>query len=747
MAMRRRYAILAVAVSFSVTVYFAPYVLACGPFTPVAIFVSRVHPDFPLESFAAGSLGILQNEYSNSYLVVAYRYLNGIPLNAREQSLMVNTWRQYLGLGPPSPFEPWQVWLDARSKVEGLPSPPKIGIYRFMSGSAEQFLNCPEDAFRTAANTLNARISKFGLASTEVKDWILGQDRVFANCTANYEPPATIDTGVDPLIVSDRQYQIASTYFYQAKWDLAEQMFDAISRNAASPWKDIAPYLVARTLVRKGTLLPAPGQLDSAALANAESDLKRILGNPAQSSSKAAAARLLHFVEFRLHPRERLRELARSVLAGNSGDDFQQDVIDYTLLLSRASDTAHEDDISDWIVTFHNASPPALTHSIEKYQQTHSTAWLIACLSMVNAGNPQAAELVDSAKKINSDSPAYLMGAFYTARLLASSRRKDESRRIIDKVLITHSSRLPPSARNLFFDLRARLSTSLGEFLGFAQRTPSEIALESDERELPFDIAQDPYLQESTKKLMFDEQSAEMLNQRMPLSALVDSANNRGLSMNLRKQIAIAAWTRAVVLGDYQTASELNSLLFALCPELRSELKTYDTVKDEPGKKRFAIFLLLQMPGMRPYVNAGLPRRMATNVIDSYRDNWWCKLAANQFVSDHDSHATPEVASLRSQQAHSMEFLTAAEQNSATKEWQKLALLPAAPNYLTSQVLTWFSEQPDDPRLPQALHLAIQTTRWGCVDQETSKVSKRAFDTLHRQYPSSIWAKRTKYWF
>ena len=52
---------------------------------------------------------------------------------------------------------------------------------------------------------------------------------------------------------------------------------------------------------------------------------------------------------------------------------------------------------------------------------------------------------------------------------------------------------------------------------------------------------------------------------------------------------------------------------------------------------------------------------------------------------------------------------------------------------------------PPDPQVPEALHLAVRATRHGCTDNETSQWSKKAFQLLHRRYPKSEWAVKTKY--
>jgi len=71
----------------------------------------------------------------------------------------------------------------------------------------------------------------------------------------------------------------------------------------------------------------------------------------------------------------------------------------------------------------------------------------------------------------------------------------------------------------------------------------------------------------------------------------------------------------------------------------------------------------------------------------------------------------------------------------------------AAPNYIAQQVIQWANRTPDDPRVPEALHLAVTTTRFGCTDENTGRASKAAYDLLHRKYPNTPWAKKTKYWF
>ena len=60
---------------------------------------------------------------------------------------------------------------------------------------------------------------------------------------------------------------------------------------------------------------------------------------------------------------------------------------------------------------------------------------------------------------------------------------------------------------------------------------------------------------------------------------------------------------------------------------------------------------------------------------------------------------------------------------------------------LRQTVINWATKNPTDRRVPEALHLAVKSTRYGCTDKETGRWSKAAFDLLHRNYPNSTWAK------
>jgi hypothetical protein len=245
---------------------------------------------------------------------------------------------------------------------------------------------------------------------------------------------------------------------------------------------------------------------------------------------------------------------------------------------------------------------------------------------------------------------------------------------------------------------------------------------------------------------LLDFDAALLINRGFPLAIISQLARNQQLPENLRREILIAAWVRAILLDKEDIAQELTPQLLKSEPRLQSLLQGYLKAKTIAERRFAAIFALLQYPVMQPSVDANLPRTTAFNEIDSYRDNWWCKfnleLPSTQEV---EGSFSPNAANARN--LLPVAFLTTTERQQAVAEFKQLTTLETAPNYFCQQVLAWAKLSPKDPRVPEALHLAVRATRYGCTDEQTLRASKAAFQWLHKYYPTSPWTKKTPYFF
>lgn len=729
--------------------------LACGPFLIEAVFVHTVHPTYPVERFAGGRIGVLQPTYARSYLYVGYRYLSGSGFTPAEQRALTQFWDDRLNYRWSSGEEEWtKAWLDARRKIVNQ-GPESITVYRSREkpNEYESYLNCQKDAFDIAIATLNERIAKYGPDSPASKTWVAAQDQVFSNCGGGSVIPEHLPSDADALQRADRSYQIAAANFYAGNLDEARKDFEVIAADSRSPWQRNAVYLIARALVRKGSLGPEEQKKDS--LSAAEAQLRKILADKKLSSLHAASTRLLNLVNLRLHPAERLNELARILTAKTENQNLKQDLWDYTALLDgyleeNESGTAppempKTEDLTDWIATFQDSSSGVKEHALERWQATHANTWLVASLTALEGKDPKAADLIAEARKVPSSSAAFASARFHAVRLLMESDQNAAARTLLDQTLKSERAHFDESSLNLLIGRRMLLANSLTEFLTDSTRVPAALSWNDDGREIP---SGDEELSDENKtqkgKPFFDVDAAHALNQQIPLSVLKDAVGSDVLPAAPRRDLAQAAWLRAALLGDTTTADELVPVLGKLVPEISELLNTYRSTTLPDEKKFAAIYAWLKTPGLEPGVDAGTGRTTPLHQQDSYRDNWWCSSSFQPATNEENREVVEFTATTN---AAPPRFLTPAEVARGATEWSALNALGTAPNYITRQVIQWANSHPQDPRVPEALHLAVKTTRFGCTDKDSSRWSKTAFDLLHRKYPTSPWTKKTPYWF
>jgi hypothetical protein len=786
-----------------------PPAAACGPFFSVTVFIQTKHPDLPLEIFAAGKLGVLQPTYARSYLVVAYRYLSGIPFDPSEQQQLVALWAHRLDREQEwlkhTKGDAYQQWLEARFNfgTGGKPAPPKneddaYAGYRSDASNYSQFENCAADAFITAAKTLEARSKQFGQHSEEVRSWLDAQDTVFESCggseSATSNLPEEAPKQLPAIIRSDRAYQIAAAHFYNQNWTEAEQRFQAIAQDSSSPWREIAAIVSVRAKLRKITLSedsPDSAKKNLAELATIDAELRNLEKIPSMHSLLPAIWRMRGFVEFRLDPDARRRELAAILEHAQHRSTLREDLDDYTQLLDRGIGDDGEENyaeenqkvepqspatkaypkstslrsrssLTDWLLTFQADDASAAAHAIAEWKQSHALPWLVATLSKASPKTPNLSTLLEAAATIPPSSPAYLTLSFHCARLLAQSGNETAALQIADKILAGTPTVDLSSTANLFKALRMKLAHNLDEFLQFAPRQASVVTDTSDsfllsepERFCNYDGAQANAAckARSSAPTFFDSDSASILTEGLPTRILAQAASSPRLPEDLRRQVAQSAWVRAILLHDEPTARQLAPVLSTLSPDLAPGLKSYLDANDS-SRLFAAVFLILHRPELHPYVSAGIGRETPPGKMDSFHDNWWCSLSTptndeswGNYFSMYTHMDGPILALYSDKKLYYPDFLSDAEKQSAESEWTAAAKLDTAPNWLAKEVLAFAKSNPDDPRVPEALHYVVRATHLGCTDATSRRYSKSTFQLLHSRYPHNPWTTKTPYWY
>src|SRR5579862_4959672 len=236
----------------------AALLFACSPdvgpfFTPPEIPENQI-------VFNSGKLGLLTPALSKENELIAFRLLSGLKMDQASAATG----------GGNNPLAGQEAWLEKRKAIQNPPAPVFINAYRTKS-SGDQYVyyeNCLGDAFLTAARTLEDRRVSYGSAAG-IANWASAQDQVFTNCSGDKTAyPDPLPATASSLQRADRDYQIAAAHFYAEDFAGAEQRFRTISHDQGTPWRHVASYLVARTLLRQASL-----QNNAAALPKAREQL------------------------------------------------------------------------------------------------------------------------------------------------------------------------------------------------------------------------------------------------------------------------------------------------------------------------------------------------------------------------------------------------------------------------------------------------------------------------------------------
>jgi hypothetical protein len=675
---------------------------AVAPLT--ALFTPRSEP-LNVEAFNNGDLGIVHPWYRRRVLVAVYRELRWP--GAKPSDL------ETPAVQAPTAPAAQQQWLDARASAGAQPVPGGfINPNKWIAATSDYIVNCNDDAFLTAKATLEARGARYGIDNPRSKTWLAAQDMVFQNCSAGPAIPQPLPPDAAALDRADRQYQIAAAHFYSGQFELARDEFLAIGNDPQSPWSDLGSYLAARAMIRMGALEDAEKQL--------------------RSIRSERAGRLLKTVEARLRPVETMAGTAHD-LASQQPNNILDLAASYAWMYQILSykpgqieRVAAVDDMTDWIHTFQLAGGAPRGYAGQRWQATRDHEWLIAALYSSAPEDP----LIAAADELKAADPGFLSAQYFAALALERSGQDAGARSRLNRLL---EGKWSIPERNTLLAARMKLATTWQDFLRDAIRTPAgEDGYDYSQRN-PDVKRYDP------KAPGLDADAVAVFQDQIPLRLFSAAIHDPKLPSPIRVNLAIAAWTRDIILNRLDAARSISPILEQHIPGLRSDMEAFR--KSEGEAATFAaVFALLRNPGLHSGPRTGWGRLTPANQRDMFRDNWWCQARTAEPLS-------PVLREIYGQGRPVERFLSEPERQAAKAEAQALAAAPSAPDFLAEKTLRWAQQQPNDSRLPEALHLVVQATRYGCGSDATHEYSKRAFTVLHERYPTSEFAKKTRYWY
>ena len=688
------------------------------------------HPIYPVKAYTQGKLGIVKPTFDSQYLVIAYRYFAGKSLSAHEsdeanEMIEHRLAREDTGCSAVNMNE----WIEARKSVLGGPDPSIETSANTAGDSPSTICNIQTNAFVTAAKTLHGLVTKFGAKSDAVKEWIAAQDMVFANSGGTKPSIPKPLTAGDKILAQHRAYQIAAANFYAMNFDQASALFSQIGQEADSPWSHIAKYLAMRCLVRQASLKADP--FDENMMKQVKPKLDALLKDKSMVDLHDDLVDLADFVNNKVQAsdlsfaKQREHHLAAAVMVNIT----DRNLLEYTDAFDRFSGAVDSDgaradkkptllngvdDITDWIDTYQAPRGISNSRALTRWTATKSMPWLIAALSKAGAADKEAQQLIDEALKVPASSHAYSTVVYEAARLLTEKKQYDQARSCVDKLLAQKD--LDRSSHNLLQELRLRLARNVDEFA--RDSMAKSVGSGGD-----YDSANDD---ESKVKPSLMTLTENMYDQNIPLTVLKAACQSKNYDAETRKTLTKMAFVRSILIENDAVARAVATDLMNSDKPNAQLYKSYLQASTPAEKKFAAAFVLLRDEGATPAFNRG--------------NGWWWNSTP---TTPPDSEAgDPDPPGW-----NSALFLSAADRAAAGSELRKLTKVSAAPAYLGAITVAWSKSHPQDPRVPEALHMTVRCTRFGEEDTLCHKLSKEAFMILHHQYAKNKWTAETPYYY
>jgi len=263
----------------------------------------------------------------------------------------------------------------------------------------------------------------------------------------------------------------------------------------------------------------------------------------------------------------------------------------------------------------------------------------------------------------------------------------------------------------------------------------------------------------------------------LPTKALWALADDQSFTPRDRALFARAAWTRDYGLVRKVDGAHLDTL-HALNPEIKAIFDKVKTDYPEIGPRNQRLLTILRSPPHNILVS--MPGGWQNEAIkpDSFTEidgwnpndkNWWCpyepdrQLGALRKQADNTtgfpdyfdwiSKRIGDVydPALRAPLAAKRDAVLTAHPMVKSVDWKELrslARMPQGPDRLSRAAIAWGKASKGKDGAPEALALAVRTTRYGCNwHGGHAAYSKPAQQMLAAKFAGTDWQKQTPYWF
>ncbi len=741
-------------------------ILACNKtaFSCATMFVDQfswsLHPNLPVNDFIKGNLGIIQPSFARIYLVIAYRYLINKPLNNNEINQTVKLINDRLGYVSFYCFDItktdyYKNWIKERDLVLKPGKNVNLEAYAYLNEfNYITICNIQADALNKATNTLKNLIKKYGIKAPCVIDWVKNQDMVYKNdgSSQNTKIPEPLTKSNDSYLINERNYQIACANFYATNYETACTDFNKLAKTPDYSDKTLAKYLSIRALIRQGTV-KTKDPFNTKILQDAQTQILKIKDKPEFSSYKTALNNLNNFILNRLEPKSRLIQLDQELMKNITYDSLEEYISVYDIVTNYDSNNFNTNEkntqplipnlgsMSEWIQVYQSKNSAACNYAKQKFNKTPTTEWLINLSQHTTTLDKDFSIIIDQFNKLNPSNKAYLTLAYKVTKYFIDSKQYEKAINLLDKLL--EIKNLDLSSKNMYLAQRVQLSKSLDQFVKYGIST--EVGSWGDfSDEVPDTyIYIDPAVKTIKSKPLNDfiPLAQGFINSYFSLAELKKLYATKNYILPSRLNLVKVIFLRSALLNKMSYVNAAAAILAEIDVSYKNLYINF-LKNNSPEEKKFLLaYIMLINSSFLPYLTTG---------SNNYNSYWWgtydlTNLHMPDYNTDDGYYSYPNKVDYPPYIKPL--FLNKEDLAQARDEIKSLNTAKPASVYLPEIVISFAKTHKNYPLVPQALHLAVRCTHLGQRCNDGSKLSKEAFQLLHRNYPNNLWTKKTPYYY
>lgn len=262
----------------------------------------------------------------------------------------------------------------------------------------------------------------------------------------------------------------------------------------------------------------------------------------------------------------------------------------------------------------------------------------------------------------------------------------------------------------------------------------------------------------------------------LPAKTLWALADDPMFSADQKALLTRVAWTRGFARGGTPTAADTDKL-YTANPKLKETADKTAAEFPRLRPERQRLLTVLRNPRLGILVNAPELWSSLENVDDwsdvnsgDHNDrNWWCPLETDRQLAglradlngsagmiDSDEYSDRGLTAVYDQKLRDsltvkLDGLLKRHPMIRAVNWKEVAALASmssAPRLLTQSAICWGKASKGDDGAPEALALAVKTTRYGCNWHGRHRAySETAQRLLKSKFGSTTWTTQTPYWY